>query len=99
MMVHHASCPEAPLLHLPTLVPSRQTSWLPPTGLRQARVPVDASPQEAGGVASAESGLLFRPADPDPWGVPRAAGTAPITLSFESTSLGYRAIRVRGARR
>ena len=45
-------------------------------------------------MASAESGLLFRPADPDPWGVPRAAGTAPITLSFESTSLGYRGGRL-----
>ena len=34
MMVHHACCPEASLLRLPSLVPSRQSSWLPTTGLQ-----------------------------------------------------------------
>jgi hypothetical protein len=66
MMVHHACCPEAPLLHLLSLVPPRQSSWLPTTGLQQACLPGLAAAEEAGCVASAESGLLFRPAYPDP---------------------------------
>ena len=55
MMVHHARCPETPLLHLPPLVSSRQSSWFPTTGLQQACLPGLAPTEEAGRVASAES--------------------------------------------
>jgi len=55
MMVHHARCPEAPLLHLPPLVLSRQSSWFPSAGLQQACVPGLAPAEEAGCVAGAES--------------------------------------------
>ena len=67
MMVHHARCPEAPLLHLPSLVSSRQSSWFPTTGLQQACVPGFAPAEEAGDMASAESRSLCRPPDPGAW--------------------------------
>jgi DNA transposition AAA+ family ATPase len=46
-------------------------------------MPGAAPSKAAGGVASAESGLLSRPANPSPRGERAAAGTTSFTLSFD----------------
>jgi hypothetical protein len=63
MMDDHVLAPEASLLHLSSLVFSRQPSGQAAAHLRPPRLPAAASLQDAGGVASAVSGLLFRAPD------------------------------------
>src|ERR1700722_18257264 len=99
MMNDHALRVEASLLYLSSLVPSQQPSRLASTGMQSACLPAVAPPEEPSVVGGPASGLLCRTPDSGS----NQAGSSPKMrcdcLPFESTSLGYRARPVLGARR
>src|ERR1700723_3123346 len=99
MMNDHALRVEASLLYLPSLVPSQQPSRIASTGMQSACLPAVAPPEEPGGVGGPASGLLCRTPDSGSNQAGSSPKSAAIAFPFESTSLGYRARPVRGARR
>src|SRR5215469_16092558 len=95
-MDHHVRRPKATLLHLPLLVPSRSTNWFPSTSLPESGLSGRSPKEEAKAMAGAKSGLFHRAPDFGSRESRSTTGTAPLATSLEPTSLGSRAIRVRG---
>src|SRR5882672_5771641 len=98
MMSHHGRRTKETLLYLPLLVPSRSANRIPSTSLREAGVSNGAPQEGAEGMAGTESGLLHRTPDSRSKPARSAAGAAPFATPIEPTSVGHRAIPVRGRR-